>query len=126
MRTLSANILTSYSADAFVSEVGEPNVRFGSAINTICGACGTNCCVKNKRISVIFHTMLLSLYTKSFLSYSYEFTILSQFKLSIHSLMSNFVASFNLFPSTIFTSGYSCCKSDILFSIPLAPEVQNI
>ncbi|EEC56536.1 hypothetical protein BACPEC_03045 [[Bacteroides] pectinophilus ATCC 43243] len=26
----------------------EPNVRFGSAIDAICGACGTNSCVKNQ------------------------------------------------------------------------------
>ena len=35
----------------------EPNVRFGSAINAICGACGTNSCVKNQISICIFHTI---------------------------------------------------------------------
>ena len=38
----------------------EPNVRFGSAINAICGACGTNSCVKNQISICIFHTNLHS------------------------------------------------------------------
>ena len=54
----------------------EPNVRFGSAISTKCGACDTFSRVKNKCINIIFYTNLHSAMFLFFLNPSEKFSSL--------------------------------------------------